>query len=485
MIKLNVVRQRHAQSDSALPSCSNCVNQRLRCIFLERRKPGPSKGFIRADNKQRLLKRMEHLEYLLCQKDLSSVSQDRPVHFNFPPNTPHTGNHSSPSNPSPCEPDLGYGHDIPFSAIENTDFEFNIGGLEPGFPDPVSEPLVDFGDMFTLPTSEQQDSSQRVENHKICDGSRSYLLSLYMSMADQLFPLFPIIFDHTPLTKTTDSISEEALAHSICAVATTFPSNLSTTKGDLDSIGRSYFEAARSLHNAYMNSPQFSLDMATIKTSLLLAIYQITRLPSPSAWTISGETIRLAYAFGLDRVDASSQGLSPREAEDRRCLWWSLFFLDTFMSAIYCRPYAIDFTCVESNLPSTSYRDMVSGYVNKSRKISLGGNFTDLWRDVGSLQLGTSMADLQQLFFILLSFQREICKLRRSQCSVQSAYHELSVIRHSFASLRLALPDDLDRIPFSSYKFSENCEGERIQFETLLLLHQFVQVRENIEGQLN
>lgn len=304
-----------------------------------------------------------------------------------------------------------------------------------------------------------------------------------MSTADQFFPLYPILYDHNRLVDATTSISKEALAHAVCAVATTFSNNVPTVNVSLASIGRNYFETARSYHTANMSSPNFSLDVDTIKTSLLLAIYELTRLPSSTAWTISGQTIRLAYEFGLDRVDAASQHLAARQEEDLRCLWGSLFFLDTFISAIYSRPYAIESTCMEFKLPSTSYEDMAAGHVNKSKNISLGSDLTDLWRDVSGLQL-VSATDYQQLFFILLSFQRETLKLRQSRRLDQSVAHRISLIRNSFAALRLVLPDELNQMTILPESICKNSEGERIRVETLLLLHQFVKthIRGTIEN---
>ena len=91
---------------------------------------------------------------------------------------------------------------------------------------------------------------------------------------------------------------------------------------------------------------------------ILLAVYLYLTEPDSQGWVIIGICCRLAYDLGLDVVDeptdSQSETLCPQEwskREELRRTWWAVWELDTFASAMACRPHAIDRTKMCVKLP--------------------------------------------------------------------------------------------------------------------------------------
>lgn len=92
---------------------------------------------------------------------------------------------------------------------------------------------------------------------------------------------------------------------------------------------------------------------------ILLAFYLYSSGPDSQAWLMVGTCSRLAYDLGLNKVDeqvddGASCPLSPHEWSDKeelRRAWWGVWEMDTFASAVSCRPHTIDSTKMEVKMP--------------------------------------------------------------------------------------------------------------------------------------
>jgi hypothetical protein len=97
----------------------------------------------------------------------------------------------------------------------------------------------------------------------------------------------------------------------------------------------------------------------------LLAFYLYLAGPDSQGWLIIGMCSRLAYDLRIDTLDVAEEDDAPRptptpddppamswrQQEELRRIWWSIWELDTFASAIACRPHTIDRTKIGVKLP--------------------------------------------------------------------------------------------------------------------------------------
>lgn len=112
-----------------------------------------------------------------------------------------------------------------------------------------------------------------------------------------------------------------------------------------------YYESLRSIQ-----TPSIEF----LQGCTLLAWYTYLSGPDSQGWLLIGTCIRLAYELGINTVDTEVDGEScsinaaewQREEELRR-VWWSVWELDTFASAIGCRPHAIDPARTAVKLPAS------------------------------------------------------------------------------------------------------------------------------------
>lgn len=97
---------------------------------------------------------------------------------------------------------------------------------------------------------------------------------------------------------------------------------------------------------------------------ILLAFYLYSCEPDSQGWLVIGACSRLAYDLGLNKIDDDYQSdsaartisnLEWSEREELRRAWWCVWELDTFASAIACRPPTIDSSKMQVLLPVSDH----------------------------------------------------------------------------------------------------------------------------------
>lgn len=92
---------------------------------------------------------------------------------------------------------------------------------------------------------------------------------------------------------------------------------------------------------------------------ILLAFYLYSSEPDSQGWLVIGTCSRLAHDLKLNVVDGTAStnrqvhlpALEWSKREELRRAWWCVWELDTFASAISCRPSTIDRTKMQVFLP--------------------------------------------------------------------------------------------------------------------------------------
>ncbi|KAK5044481.1 hypothetical protein LTR84_010762 [Exophiala bonariae] len=96
-------------------------------------------------------------------------------------------------------------------------------------------------------------------------------------------------------------------------------------------------------------------DLVYLQGCTLLAWYLYLSGPNLQGWLTIGTCTRLAYEMGIDKIDATNGDvpltLDWSQQEEQRRVWWSIWELDTFASAIACRPHTIDRLSMAVKLP--------------------------------------------------------------------------------------------------------------------------------------
>lgn len=97
----------------------------------------------------------------------------------------------------------------------------------------------------------------------------------------------------------------------------------------------------------------------TIQAQVLINVYLYASERAADVWTLLGSLVRQAIAVGL-HVDPVSMdpGVSMRDAEVRRRVWWSIAGLDALTCVLFGRPSCIKY--YTTNLPQDRTDDNLS-----------------------------------------------------------------------------------------------------------------------------
>ncbi|KAL2003064.1 hypothetical protein VTN02DRAFT_5142 [Thermoascus thermophilus] len=143
---------------------------------------------------------------------------------------------------------------------------------------------------------------------------------------------------------------------------------------------------AASMHalrlSSYMNRPT----LLAVQTLLLIGAYLINTGKFLDAYTLYGQTIRVAQGMGLHQ---DPQSLTPtpsqKECHLRRNLWWLMLFMDQFYSMTLGRPLGI---CGIGNCPPSSQLSFCElGDNQKARRLEMYVNqYTVLSRQIISCE---------------------------------------------------------------------------------------------------
>ena len=112
--------------------------------------------------------------------------------------------------------------------------------------------------------------------------------------------------------------------------------------------GNEFAEKAKFLYGESLRTIQ-NPTLGYLQGCTLLAWYLYLSGPNSQGWLMIGTCSRLAYDLGIDKVDLKGQNktkiraeLTWSQREELRRVWWSIWELDTFASAISCRSHTID-----------------------------------------------------------------------------------------------------------------------------------------------
>jgi hypothetical protein len=105
-------------------------------------------------------------------------------------------------------------------------------------------------------------------------------------------------------------------------------------------------------HQTYEDDSKYDCPLTYLSGMALLAYATLLEGLSWRSWILVGNSVRFAYAINLHDTDSDiisslidPAGLSAEELpirEERRRLWWILWDMDTFVSSMLGRPFAID-----------------------------------------------------------------------------------------------------------------------------------------------
>ncbi|KAL4940833.1 fungal-specific transcription factor domain-containing protein [Aspergillus oleicola] len=160
-------------------------------------------------------------------------------------------------------------------------------------------------------------------------------------------------FYNNPASSLRVDVSFLCLAHAAFALGSQWttlekPQNLSPTllAEDVDP-GRVFFKEARLLVPDLIDLPAFR----SVQALFVLGVYLLPASAISSAYVYFGLAIRGALALNL-HTNTEDSGLSPREIEIRRRLWWALYSLDRCSTVKLNRPRSVHPSIITVSLPT-------------------------------------------------------------------------------------------------------------------------------------
>ena len=174
----------------------------------------------------------------------------------------------------------------------------------------------------------------------------------YTANADLLFHDYHDIHDHDQTT-----LEKFFLIQNMLALAARF--STSPYFQDVAPVDRGikFADKAKLLYRESLSTIQ-TPTLEYLQGCTLLAFYLYLSGPDSQGWLMIGTCSRLAYDLAIDKVDSkankganSETALEWRKREELRRVWWAVWELDTFASAISCRSHTIDRTKAAVMLP--------------------------------------------------------------------------------------------------------------------------------------
>ncbi|KAL3464927.1 hypothetical protein BJX64DRAFT_286113 [Aspergillus heterothallicus] len=161
------------------------------------------------------------------------------------------------------------------------------------------------------------------------------LITNYFAASQQHFPLFPT-FSRATIEHLLSTDPDNPILHAICVVS----AHLARARGlSIEGLSGSVeVFAAHAKSKFAAESFTTNVNLNVIKVALLIAIYDSFCEPHTTRPTSVEEAIRLAYQYGLHRVDSSPNfAFKDDDRDECRCLWWSICGLDGFAGWAYSR----------------------------------------------------------------------------------------------------------------------------------------------------
>ncbi|KAJ6186924.1 hypothetical protein N7519_001832 [Penicillium mononematosum] len=127
-------------------------------------------------------------------------------------------------------------------------------------------------------------------------------------------------------------------------------------------------QANRLFHREALRLENLELDIGTpqkptirfIQATALLSFAEIAETLSSRAYSLVSAAVRLAYDYGLDKIDCDHMqpSLEPSDhrtecvkKEELRRVWWAISDMENFICVTKCRPRLIDWSRCKTRLP--------------------------------------------------------------------------------------------------------------------------------------
>lgn len=143
-------------------------------------------------------------------------------------------------------------------------------------------------------------------------------------------------------------LKSSLLLNCVLALAARFSKSLYFDGTPVLEKGAQFGRQAADLYYDSLRAPLHRPSLEHLKGCILFAFYLYVSGPSNEGWLVIGTCTRLAYEMCLHRTDIDCLNYTSESAaewshkEEMRRVWWSIWELDTFSSAIACRPHALD-----------------------------------------------------------------------------------------------------------------------------------------------
>jgi hypothetical protein len=305
-----------------------------------------------------------------------------------------------------------------------------------------------------------------------CTNSR---ISLYF---ENIQPIFPLFRRATFEESHRDNKISEALLCMMFALASRYVpvSELQQIFGQDMTEPWKYFACAGFKKSRFCdaNDSDAPMSLEDIKTAFLLTLHEYTTFPGRKAWMRVGNTVRVAIAAGLNRIDRPGRQIVPpmpdAELEEWRLTWWAVWRVDSSINVLAGAPFNVQTCDVCTALPSSSTADFTAGVIPPSSKDFLPSDVIRPWNSAQDLYRIVSN-DSAHFYYQAVSYNREaaICRRRLYSNPTPELIGKFKDLKQVFQYLKTALPNSFfngARLPTE-----DDTDRHRKRIETLTLMH--------------
>jgi hypothetical protein len=246
---------------------------------------------------------------------------------------------------------------------------------------------------------------------------------VYTAYFENIHPIYPIIdrqklLDNWPSLYTTDPDQLDTVTYSAFVLVVAIGA-LSDHSGrgvtDLQPSVLKLYWQSWSLMDKVCGAPF----LPSVQVLVLHVILQIQLGKEHFAWILCGHASRIAQSLGLHRRSPTRFNLSEQEMGLRSHLWWVIFSLDGYLSAVECRP---------PSLPQSM------------------SDHDPLPLSIGDLPIDASMGHLADIYhwnLKLAHIRHHYCAIVNRCDSVQSRLDALAVLDGRLVQWREDVPLDI------------------------------------------
>lgn len=211
-------------------------------------------------------------------------------------------------------------------------------------------------------------------------------------------------------------------------------------------IEGSYFSQKAVAEMDLIRESSDTVCIAEVTAAYLLAFHGFADAPSRKAAEYGSKAVRMAYMADLHQIDNTNQTIgttnltSDLETEEKRCLWWGLFVLDTFSSLISFTPANIEDLSISSCLPTTIVSQTSLQHLYNPRQAFLSEEASTIWDAIRQNEPVT--ARTQAVLIYVTAIAKEMAAIRRIR--LQNPRHNPSAavetLRQKWDQLLSTLP---------------------------------------------